>query len=597
MKWLLKILSYLAIVSSCSGTFSISCNSDFTPPTGNFCVGIPIQCNVQLSTNDCNDTIDDAVPLTSSDLSLQVIGSDVGTVSPDFTLSQSAFQLNVIVDYSPTSSFSTVRVQITSSNSDCGFNVDTGDLPVSSPATCTSPISINIISSDPIYSAEVEGGNTISLDLEVTASSRTIQDLAVALGNVHPGLGLLSNTSITASDPMVVIGSYDTDIHGLSTGNFEPLSYVNNLPLLETLSVSLSFQVQPFVQPKAALYFSFHAFYYISSHGTFTFQASTPQIREYVVTSPSVRENYALSLPNYNNTDRVRDTFPPHVGDRFEILIPVYIPCISTNLSIEVSIPEFWSEVYTFFFTNITDISVSVPSNFLSLPSQCTYTDLSTFDPEACYMATPNTIRPPVITTSEKAAPGVDTVVIDFGEIWRTVTVGETCAGAMPDPTCSCDEEQMIDITLTGVILTDVPCENQTLADNVSIILNYTSDINIWTTSATEPSNEIPVVAINSSIDHMRLAINASLPAIDLPISSHTGDAGDAFNITFGVKHNRRYSSFTAYDLNYTFSIDPHLDPDENITICMYNTSEVPAFCEEVPFINHTVIRYGFHDV
>ena len=167
---------------------------------------------------------------------------------------------------------------------------------------------------------------------------------------------------------MVVIESYDTDIHGLSTGNFEPVLFVSNLPPLQILSVSLSFQVQPFVRPKADLYFSFHAFYYISSHGTFTFQASTPQIREYVVASPTIRENYTLTLPYYNNTDRVRDTFPPHVGDRFEISIPIYIPCVSTNLTIEVSIPEFWSEVYTFFFTNVTNIGTSIPSNILSSP-------------------------------------------------------------------------------------------------------------------------------------------------------------------------------------------------------------------------------------
>ena len=596
MKWLLKVLSYLAIVSGSSGAFSISCSSEFTPPIGSFCVGIPLQCTVQLSTSDCNNTVGQAVLLSSGDLSLQVTGSDVGTITPDFTLSQSAFQLFVIIDYYPTSSVSTVRVQITSSNFDCGFNVGTGILPVSSPAACTGPLSINLVSSDPIYPAEVEGGKIVSLDLEVTASSHAIQDLAVALGNSHPGLVLLSNTSITVSDPMVVIESYDTDIHGLSTGNFEPVLFVSNLPLLQTLSVSLSFQVQPFVRPKAALYFSFHAFYYISSHGTFTFQASTPQIREYVVASPTIRENYTLTLPYYNDTDHVRNTFPPHVGDRFEISIPIYIPCVSTNFTIEVSIPEFWSEVYTFFFTNVTSISTSTPSNILSLPSQCAYTDLSTFDPDACYMASSGTIHP-IITTSEKAAPGVDTVVINLGEIWRTVTVGETCAGAMPDPTCSCDEGQMTNITLAGIILTDVPCENQTLADNITTIFSYTSDINTWTTSATEPSNEIPVIAKNSSIDHVCRAINASLPAIELPISSHTGDAGDAFNITFGVKHNRAYSSFTAYDLNYTFSIDPHLDPEENITICMYNTSEVPTFCEEVPFINYTIIRYGFHDV
>jgi hypothetical protein len=525
-----------------------------------------------------------------------VTASDAGTISPDFTLSQMAFQLTVIVNYYPISSVSAVRIQITSSNSNCSFNVGTGDLPVSSPVACTGPLSINLVSSDPIYPTEVEGGNIISLDLEVTASSHAIQDLAIALGNSHPGLLLLSNTSVAVSDPMVVIESYDTDIHDLSTGNFEPLLFISNLPRLQTLSVSLSFQVQSFVQPKANLYFSFHAFYYISSYGTFTFQASTPQIREYVVVSPTIRGNYTFTLPYYNATDRVRDTFPPHVGDRFRIRIPVYMPCVSTNLTIEISIPEFWSEVYTFFFTNVTNIGISTSSNTFSLPSQCRYTDLSTFDPDACYMASSSTVDP-IITTLEKAAPGVDTVMIEFGEIWRTVTVGETCAGDMANPTCSCDEGQMTNITLTGTILTDVPCENQTLADNITTIFSYTSDINTWTTSATEPSNEIPDIAKNSFVDDIPLAINASLPAIELSVSSHTGDAGDAFNITFGVKHNRAYSSFTAYDLNYTFSIDPHLEPDENITICMHNTSEVPTFCEKVPFNNYTIIRYGFHDV
>ena len=563
---------------------------------GSFCVGIPLQCTVELSTSGCNDTEGQAVPLSSGDLSLQVTGSDIGTISPDFILSQMAFQLTVIVDYYPISSVGTVRIQIISSNSDCGFDVDTGDLPISPPVACSGPLSINLVSSNPIHPAEVEGGNIISLDLEVTASLLVIQDLAVALGNSHPGLRLLSNTSVTVSDPMVAIESYDTDIHDLSIGNFEPLLFITNLPQLQTLSVSLSFQVQPFVRPKAALYFSFHAFYYISSHGTFTFQASTPQIRDYIVISPTIRENYMLTLPYYNATDRVRDTFPPHVGDRFRIRIPIYIPCVSTNLTIEVSIPEFWSEVYTFFFTNVTNIDISPPLNILSLPSQCNYTELSTFDPDACYMASSSTINP-IITTSEKAAPGVDTVVIEFGDIWRMVTVGETCAGAMPDPTCSCDEGEMTNITLTGTILTDVPCENQTLADNITTIFSYTSDINTWTTSTTEPTNEIPDIAKSSPTDYVLVAINASLPAIELPISSHRGDAGDAFNVTFGVKHNRAYSSFTAYDLNYTFSIDPRLDPEENITICMYNTSEVPTFCEKVPFINYTIIRYGFHDM
>lgn len=595
MKSLLTVLLCLAVFRSCSSAFSISCGSDFTPPMGSVCVGIPLECAVQLSTSNCINGEGGAVLLSSSDLTVQVTGSEVGTIAPDFTLSQSAFQITVTVDYYPASNLGSVRIQVTSLNANCSFNVGTNSLIVSSPISCNGPLLINLTSSSPIYPAEVEGGNIISVVLQLTAISRAIQDLAIAIGNFHPGLSLLSNTSVAASDPKLLNGSYDTDVHNLSSGNFEPILFLKSLPLSEKLLVSLSFQVQPFVQPNAALYFSFHAFYYIASHGTFTFQASTPQIREYVVASPSIRQNYTLNLPHYDNSDRVQDTLPPHIGDRFEIRIPVYIPCVSTNLSIEVSIPEFWSEVYTFFFTNITNIDVSIPSNVYSRPFQCTYTNLSTFDPEPCYMATLNTTIP-VTTTSEKAASGVDTVLVNFGDIWRTVTVGETCDGVMPDPTCSCDEEQMANITLTGVVLTEVPCENQTLTDNITTTLNYTSDTNVWTTVSTAPSNEVPVITKYNSIDDTHLEINASLPAIQLPISSHIGDAGDRFNITFGVGHNGDYSSFTAYDLNYTFSIDTRLDPNENITICMYNTASTPIFCEDVPFINYTIIRYGFHD-
>lgn len=602
--WLLSVLMvcHTATISSANTDgYSILCSSEYTPQMGSFCAGIPLQCTVQLNSVNCNSSLQDPVLLSMSDISLQVSGTGMGgPIAPDFSLSQLDYLLTVTINYYPVSTDSTLRVQISSVNTDCDFDVDSSNLPVFSPADCSDPVQFDLTIVDPPYPGEVEGGDVVSLELDITANSHTIQSLVIAVGNFHPGLLLLSNISFMATDRIARNQAYDTDIHSLSTGNFEPLLFISQLSLSETLSISLSFQVLPFVQPKAALFFSFHTFYYISdSFGSFTLKTSTPQFRGFVVSSPFVRRrNFVLSLHYYNDSDHVEDAIPPNKGDMYEIRVPFYFPCVMTNLNIELSIPEFLADMYTFFFTNVTSVSVVIPSNLFSLPSLCDYRVLSSFDDNACFMnSLSNSNAPqPAITYSEKTGAGSDTIFINFGTVWRNITVGEECVGNEASPNCGCDRE-MAEITLTGIVLTELPCNNQTLADNVTMNFTYVSDVNMWSSDDIELSNEIPQIMWNNSVSTTRFAVNASSPAISLPISSHTGDAGDAFNITFGVEHNSEYSSFTAYDLNYTFSIDQHLDPEPNITICLFNTSSEPFFCETVPFVNHTIIRYGYHEV
>ena len=595
--WLLSVLlvCHTATISSANtDRYSISCSSEYTPRVGSFCVGTPLQCTVQLDSNNCNSSFQDPVLLSTSDISLQVAGTSAeGPIAPDFILSQLDFLLTVTINYYPASTDSTLRVQISSANTDCDFDVDSNNLPVFSPTECSNPIQFDVTIVDPPYPGEVEGGDIVSLDLDITANSRTIQSLIIVVGNFHPGLLLLSNISFMATDGEARNQSYGADVHALSAGNFEPLLFISQLPLSETLSISLSFQVLPFVQPKAALFFSFYGFYYVSSFGNFTFKTSTPQFREFVVSSP-YGGNFTLSLPYYNDSDHVEDVIPPNEGDIYEIQVPFYFPCVMTSLNIELSIPEFLADNYTFFFTNVTGVSMVSPSNLFSTPSLCDYRVLSSFDRDACLNSLSNSNTPqPAITFEEKTGTGKDTVFINFGTVWRNITVGDDCTGNEASPNCGCDRE-MAEITVTGIVLTELPCNNQTLADNVTINLTYISDVNMWTNSDID---ETPQIMWNNSINTTLFAVNASSPAISLPISSHVGDAGDAFNITFGVLHNAEYSSFTAYDLNYTFSIDQHLDPEPNIIICLFNTSSEPFFCEEVPFINYTIIRYGYHEV
>ena len=63
--------------------------------------------------------------------------------------------------------------------------------------------------------------------------------------------------------------------------------------------------------------------------------------------------------------------------------------------------------------------------------------------------------------------------------------------------------------------------------------------------------------------------------------------------LTFGVLHDAEYSKFTAYHLNYTFSIDTRLDPEEFIEVCFFESGSDPLICEYLPFINYTWVING----
>ena len=598
MRWLLtvSILTVcFAVATSNTDGYSISCSSEFTPEKENFCVGIPLRCEVQLNDFYCSG-FTGPVLLSTSDILLQVGGSDLEPTAPAFTLSQREYLLTVLVDYHPTSFPSTLRVRMSSFHAGCTFDVDTNSLDVSSKSRCSYPLLFDVTNIYPSYPGEVEGGDIISLTLNLTASTNTIEDFVVAVGNYHPGLLLLSNSSYYSTNESVNRVPYTGDIHDLSSDNFQPIMFFSQLSLSEGLFISLSFQVQPFVLPKAALYFSFHVFYYISSYGVFTFKTSTAQHREFVMTSPHVQSRaFTLNLPQYNDRDHVINAFPQHIGAVFEMHIPFYLPCVSTNLNIEVIIPEFSSGLYT---TNVTEVTAALPTNIFSLPSLCDYRGISSFDPDACYRNSISNSSPPqpIVTLLERTETGFDTVYVNFGDVWRNVTVGDICTGNNPDPNCSCNEE-LAEVILTGVVLTNLPCEKQTLTDDVTIDLGFDHDVNVWKNNDIELSNEIPLISKSALMNRTNIAVTASSPAIKLLISSYTVDAGDSFNIAFEIEHNDEYSSFTAYDLNYTLSIDEHLVTNGSIMICLFNTSQVPFLCEYVPFINNTIIRSGHHDV
>ena len=316
------------------------------------------------------------------------------------------------------------------------------------------------------------------------------------------------------------------------------------------------------------------------------------------------RGNMEFSLPYYAEVDRVESTLPPHVGDIFVFELPVTVPCIATLLSMSLSIPEFISDPYTQFLVNITNVTYELPPNLLFVTELCNY---QTSNSSSCTVNV--TSDRPIIVESEMQASGVDQLFIDFGPIIYNVTTEENCSNVNPlPPDCACFNDTIF-ITVTARVVSNMQCENltvldddrmqcfmcenQTLADNIRWEVDYTNEATL--SEMTFDQGLEPLATIVNVDDDQVMAINASTPAMYLSVNSFIGDAGDSYNLTFGVQHNTNYSSFSAYDLNYTVTVNKSLDPDFFATVCHSNSTGQPFICEDVYFDNRTLNRTGSH--
>lgn len=569
---------------------SIDCSSEITRNAGFACVGVPIQCTLTLNAAMCN--VDGMIPqLNDSDLTVLI-----SMQTPAFVMSQTDNTVQITVDYLPTQDSSSVAVTIASTRINCTFSVAATSLTIAPLSDCNYPVLFTFVSGSPNYSMSVDGGDKIILTLEVAAiDSRVTERITFAYSLLHPALELLL-TDVTASNVEAIFTtsiSTDNDHHNLLSSSFTPFLLASSLTEGGRLLVNLHFQLQPYVLPQSILYISLHVFYDYSVYSPFSLQQSIDQLRDYTV-SEVIVGNVTIDLPYYNTRNYEPDTFPSQEGDVFTVAVPVLIPCVSTDLTVDIILPEFWSDFFTRYFVTITNVNFTAPSNLMSIPGLCDYTDNdATFcDFEDLSSTEPVSINS--VTFDEQYAVGNDIVTVTFGPLMYNMTTGPICAGVTPPITCICFEQEL-EIFLQVLVLTDMLCENQTIADNITTTLTHTADMSTWlspTLTHTEPT----IVQFQDMPEFLH-AVNASTPAISLPISSHSGDAGDPFVVTFGVLHNGEYSKFTAYHLNYTFSIDTRLDPDEFIEVCFFDTASDPIMCENLPFVNYTIVRYGFHEV
>lgn len=575
------ILSIAYLQELEASSFSLGCGSTFTAGTTSYCSGIPIVCSVDLDAELCLEGKDN---FTAADLNIDIVDSGAES-RPSFILrSQDAYSpLVVVLDYVPRVAGSVIHVQVSADVSpNCSFTVTHSSSVQSSPNSCLHPVSLDV-SLQPLPPAVVRGGDVIKLSLTLTAATVAVQRVVVYLDEVHPALRLIKQV-LSLEGEGEAVRPVVANVHGIRD-NKAPLLGDVNLSLNESAVANFTFRVQSFVLPEASLFFSLRIFHWQwQQFGTASFEQNLRFFNnEYTSDQVKIRR-YFLSLPYYN--ERKEDTFPPHEGDSFIISFPILVPCVSTRIRLSLSLPEFIADNYTMFYTNVTDVEVHAPENLVYISELCDYRTL--LDGTECDIDHVRINNDSLlnIITAEQEGPGVDELFIDLSPVRYNMEALEGCVLDFPNSTCDCTEQRLV-VSLHGYVVTTMYCENQTLADNITSSYEYVIE-NTATTSSPAAITFIDVT------EDAVFDVNASMPATSLSMNSYTGDAGDFYNFTFTIAHNSEYSSFSAYDFNYTFSLDMHLDPEENVTICNYNISGLVA-CEDVPFINHTLTREGFH--
>ena len=596
----LILFSIVLSVITVGDGFRISCGSRFTQSGTSFCVGVPIECRVSLDPDLCVANEDN---FTRTNFEVSV--SESGTVEPQVEFVQNDQFLTVVLNYVPATNLSTITVNVLAMvSANCSFSVSYTDTVRSSNSQCNYPLSFVVNHSEPAYPATLKGGDLINLVLDLTAVSLTVQALSFNIRNSHPALILIGHEFASVTDGA---------IPNMAITDADPLVDGVQLVRGDTLLANLTFRVLPYVQPGARLYISFNVSYRTPIYGATNFMQGIKFFDEFI-TDDIVHGNWSFSLVSYADEDRVNFAFPPNVDDVFSADIPITVPCVSTDLHVNIQFPIFLSDNFTMFLTNVTEVSVALPDNMMRIATLCQY-EGPEFNHSSCEASSLELASTPSnITKTAERGPGVDTIYIGLGPILYFFTSPEECLTNLSAANCTCNEEGVdIIITITGHVVDDsilcenethmytellwspcgVFCENQTLADNVTLEYAYISEVTAEGAPMQLDAN--PSITRTTISEDGIFPVNASMPAISVPINSFTGDAGDSYNLTFGLLHDSEYSSFTSYDLNYTFSVDPHLEPDDFITICFFNGSSDPFDCEEEPFINHTISRFGFH--
>ncbi len=153
----LLLISAVPEISSETGSFRLSCGSEFTAAGTSFCLGIPIKCAVTLDSRLCIEGEDS---FAESDLAVSLNSPD-GTVRPLFGLAQERFRLDLLIHHVPAVGLSAITLQVAAQ---LGHQLQlcclTHSLVSTSSRECLYPVSIALNRSEPPTPAVVKGGGT-----------------------------------------------------------------------------------------------------------------------------------------------------------------------------------------------------------------------------------------------------------------------------------------------------------------------------------------------------------------------------------------------------------------------------------------------------
>ena len=550
MAWLIFIFLCTAASINCYSFGTINeyfCTSNFYN-VSSLCTGIPLFCELHFNSSNCI-----SVEFNSEDfIAIIEQGGREYTINDLVLLPLSLSSLELEVPFHPLL-VSNVTVAIISNQSNCIFSSNETFVVTDN---CIYPLTL----SQEQFPSDVTPGETFNFRFFALTWTATSPQENVTLAMFHhPGLSVMLNRIAGSSSTMQNLpnlGSLDAQLDEVvSVANFD-------VPLNTTVTITFQVEVLPYILPNSLLFLQLYLL-----HKEFLGVLETYYIY-YMTTSTTTEQlmlNSLVTNSNYLRDDILPNSLAPHRNENFTLLASFVLPCVVTNVSLNISLPQY-EEDYGEFYYNITSITITSQLSLLSASHIFNYEE--DFNVTTTPLA--DSVYPQQTVMFEASGSGgIISITKDFGVIQLD--------------SCIFEEDKTIYLQLHGISLCNLSSRNESLNDNVTIELTYISEIN----QGNESLFVDRMFTTVTTTDTITQPLNVVRPIIELPISTHSTDALDNITLNFGVQHEASASGMTAWNMNYTFVVSNELDVGSFIEYCYVNNDNTK--CTDLPFINYTV--------
>lgn len=480
------------------------------------CVGVPLYCRVLVAASSSCDTV-----LTAADISINVMDNSSLHSPPSSLLKMGTNLFGIPIDYRASGASDRIIVRANSTLPQCSFAVDTDSEVI---RACMYPLRV-------LYGGvpeSVGAGDSFLFPVNFSHSTQdTMHRVSLTVAH-HRSLTLTLNRVSGGSAVKPCSGLVCVDVHG------------NHVAM-----VWLNVSVDTLLLPMSELFVKFTTAY--TQHAS---ENPYPIVLSdmFPVLAPQkvLLGDSVLTMLNYEGDDVAALSFPPQPYEAFVLTVPVGLPCVTSDITVTVDVPQFVAVEMThvhMFFLNITRVKHLQGNGFFSYSSGGSVPLDSTALPRVVLVNNDN---------------GTERVIASYGELQQSVP----CSGC-----------KWLKIGLFGTTLSALPSRYIRLQDNFTVTMTHTAERDGST-------------AVITTVDIVN--VNVSRPDISLSISTHTHDANDMLVMKFSLVHDKVYSGMSAWNLTYKFQVDSRLEVAENITYCHKIEGNEPN-CSDVPFINHTI--------